>query len=140
MNFNTPLPTIEDTDEEFDIQFTDGESESVYSETESDRAFIDSLDNNPEVDHDPSYVPSEAEETSSSSSSEISDNEYFYNHVSLGEPQLGEHGEMCVLDERVFQSANGMVEQLLINCWVDKDVLQDVLDLLNVSTGAIFDN
>jgi hypothetical protein len=33
-----------------------------------------------------------------------------------------------------------MVEQLLINCWVDKDVLQDVLDLLNVSTGAIFDS
>jgi hypothetical protein len=81
MDFNTPLPTIEDTDEEFDIQFTDGETESVYSETESDRAFIDILDNTPEVDYDPSYVPSEDEETSSSSS-EISDNEYFYDHVS----------------------------------------------------------
>jgi hypothetical protein len=55
-----------DVDAEIDLEITDGESESEYSETESDKAFIVS-DDYVEFFDDPTYEPTETEAASESS-------------------------------------------------------------------------
>ena len=63
---NTPLKSIEDDMEDsFDIQFTDAETESEYTETNSDRLFIDTEDDLPAEPYEKSYYPSDTTETSS---------------------------------------------------------------------------
>lgn len=66
---NTPLKSIEDDMEDsLDIQFTDTESESEYTETNSDRLFIDTEDDLPTEHYEKSYSPSDTMETSSDDS------------------------------------------------------------------------
>lgn len=60
-----PIPEEDD----IDLEFTDGEPESVYSETDSDRQFIAPDDDFPIVD-DPTYQPSDVDETASTTSGE----------------------------------------------------------------------
>jgi hypothetical protein len=140
-SFDMPLPSIEDS-EEIDIELTDWESESAYSETESDRAFIATSDEHIEAtSHDSSYFPSETEDLSSQSSSDdenIMDlvsllaNGEFSAHLVKNCIELGEYGPLTILDERDVNVDKGTTTQYLISCWVDGEALSKVLDLLNV--------
>lgn len=64
------IDEAEEFEEEIDLEFTDAESESFCSETESDKAFIvsDEIPNH----EDATYEPSEAGSSSDSESSSAS--------------------------------------------------------------------
>ncbi|KAL4961354.1 uncharacterized protein BDV14DRAFT_203808 [Aspergillus stella-maris] len=121
-----PLPSVEDY-EEIDLDLTDWETESTYSESESDRDFITTSDIYIDtISHDPSYYPSETEDLSSQSPS---DDGKIMDPNSI---QLGEYGPLNILDERDVDVDKGTATQFLISCWVDEEKLSQLLDLLEV--------
>ncbi|KAL4935501.1 hypothetical protein BDV06DRAFT_228772 [Aspergillus oleicola] len=125
-DFDIPLPSVEDY-EEIDLDLTDWETESTYSETESDRDFITTSDIYIEtISHDPSYCPSETEDLSSQSPS---DDGKIMDPNSI---QLGEYGPLNILDERDVDVDKGTATQFLISCWVEEEKLSQLLDLLEV--------
>ncbi|KAE8396956.1 hypothetical protein BDV37DRAFT_289837 [Aspergillus pseudonomiae] len=116
---NTPLKSIEDDMEDsLDIQFTDTESESEYTETNSDRLFIDTEDDLPTEHYEKSYSPSDTMETSSddSTSSQVDG--------------VGIYGDISVLDEREISGKDGPVTQIWINGWVDENIFRQVMDII----------
>ncbi|KAF4976265.1 hypothetical protein F66182_17500, partial [Fusarium sp. NRRL 66182] len=70
-----PIDEVEEVDEEIDLEFTDAESESFSSETESDKAFI-VPDEMPSY-QDAMYEPSETGYSSGSESSTASTGQNF---------------------------------------------------------------
>ncbi|BCR83583.1 uncharacterized protein ACHE_10985A [Aspergillus chevalieri] len=112
--------SLQDSDEGIDIQDTDLESESDYSVHTSDNDFIDPQDDLNIGDYDPSY-------TDDLSSLASSNNDF---HGKLWDK--GKYDEFDVLDKRHIEGANGKVSQVLIQCWVEESIVQDLLDLLRV--------
>jgi hypothetical protein len=141
-NFDMALPSVEGV-EDIDLELTDWESESTYSETASDTAFIASQPDYIELaSHDSSYSPSETEYLSSSESSQdenaasavcLSSHRESLSHILKSSLGLGNHGQITILDEREVEVDNGTTNQFLISCWVDEEMMQKVLDILHPS-------
>ncbi|GCB27616.1 hypothetical protein AAWM_10501 [Aspergillus awamori] len=111
-----------DTEEEIDIQYTDGESETDPTASESDEAFIVYEEPTEMEDYDSSYVPTESEENASSTScSEYGER--------FNERNLGEH--ITVLDEREVEGNAGRMTELLLNFWAEESVAEEIRDLLH---------
>ncbi|KAF7139702.1 hypothetical protein CNMCM5793_007444 [Aspergillus hiratsukae] len=119
-----------DSEEEIDIQYTDWESETDPTPSESDEAFIVYEDEPIEMeDYDSSYVPTESEEVASSTS--CSDYGETFNDRDLGE-------YITVLDEREVDGQAGRMTELLLNFWAEESVAEEIRDLLHVSrNGAV---
>jgi hypothetical protein len=145
-NFDMALPSVEGV-EDIDLELTDWESDSTYSETASDTAFIASHPDYIELaSHDSSYSPSEIEYLSSSESSQdeitaspvcLSSHRESSAHILKSSLGLGNHGQITILDEREVEVDNGTANQFLISCWVDEEMMQKVLDLLHPSEANV---
>ncbi|KAF4206936.1 hypothetical protein CNMCM5878_006032 [Aspergillus fumigatiaffinis] len=117
-----------DTEEEIDIQYTDWESETDPTISESDEAFIVYEDEPIETeDYDSSYVPTESEDVASSTS--CSDYGESFNERNLGE-------YITVLDEREVEGNGGRMTELLLNFWAEESVAEEIRDLLHVSRNG----
>ena len=132
----------EDNDrEEIDILDTDLESESNYSVHTSDNDFIDPQDDPYNIGDYEDYDPSHTDELSSLASS----NNGFHGELVRYTPMFisvdlficlqwdkGKYKEFEVLDKRHIEGANARVPQVLLQCWVEESIVQDLLDLLRV--------
>ncbi|KAB8077453.1 hypothetical protein BDV29DRAFT_153686 [Aspergillus leporis] len=117
-----------DTEEEIDIQYTDWESETDPTASESDEAFI-VYENEPieTEDYDSSYVPTESEEVASSTF--CSDYGESFNERNLGE-------YITLLDEREVEGNGGRMTELLLNFWAEESVAEEIRDLLHISRNG----
>ncbi|KAH3522939.1 hypothetical protein KXV55_004187 [Aspergillus fumigatus] len=116
------------SEEEIDIQYTDWESETDPSASESDEAFIVYDDEPIEMeDYDSSYVPTESEEVASFTT--VSDYGETFNERDLGE-------YITVLDEREIEGNDGRMTELLLNFWAEERVAEEIRDLLHVSRNG----
>ncbi|KAH3191745.1 hypothetical protein KXW62_006679 [Aspergillus fumigatus] len=116
------------SEEEIDIQYTDWESETDPSASESDEAFIVYDDEPIEMeDYDSSYVPTESEEVASFTT--VSDYGETFNERDLGE-------YITVLDEREIEGNDGRMTELLLNFWAEESVAEEIRDLLHVSRNG----
>lgn len=136
------LCSDEDIDyQDIDIQDTDLESESDYSVHTSDNDFIDPQDDPYEIGDNEDYDPNHTDELSSLASS----NNDFHGELVRHTPMFismhlficlqwdkGKYDEFEVLDKRHIEGVNGRVPQVLIQCWVEESIVQDLLDLLRV--------
>ncbi|KAH1968495.1 hypothetical protein KXW53_009220 [Aspergillus fumigatus] len=116
------------SEEEIDIQYTDWESETDLTASESDEAFIVYDDEPIEMeDYDSSYVPTESEEVASFTT--VSDYGETFNERDLGE-------YITVLDEREIEGNDGRMTELLLNFWAEERVAEEIRDLLHVSRNG----
>ncbi|KAH1377457.1 hypothetical protein KXW98_002027 [Aspergillus fumigatus] len=116
------------SEEEIDIQYTDWESETDPTASESDEAFIVYEDEPIEMeDYDSSYVPTESEEVASFTT--VSDYGETFNERDLGE-------YITVLDEREIEGNDGRMTELLLNFWAEESVAEEIRDLLHVSRNG----
>ncbi|EAL86283.1 hypothetical protein KXW14_009559 [Aspergillus fumigatus] len=116
------------SEEEIDIQYTDWESETDPTASESDEAFIVYDDEPIEMeDYDSSYVPTESEEVASFTT--VSDYGETFNERDLGE-------YITVLDEREIEGNDGRMTELLLNFWAEERVAEEIRDLLHVSRNG----
>ncbi|KAH1307392.1 hypothetical protein LV164_008707 [Aspergillus fumigatus] len=116
------------SEEEIDIQYTDWESETDPTASESDEAFIVYDDEPIEMeDYDSSYVPTESEEVASFTT--VSDYGETFNERDLGE-------YITVLDEREIEGNDGRMTELLLNFWAEESVAEEIRDLLHVSRNG----
>ncbi|KAL1963707.1 hypothetical protein VTN77DRAFT_7911 [Rasamsonia byssochlamydoides] len=107
-----PLESIEEDSEGIDIEFTDGESDSDYSWTDSDKAFI-VPDEKPlgfEDNSDPNYEPLDTDERITRMSSS-----------NLAYSMNGKEGP------------DGKVTEYLVKCWVEQQHIDLIVDLLRMS-------
>ncbi|KAH8431359.1 uncharacterized protein LDX57_009017 [Aspergillus melleus] len=111
-----------------DLASTDGETESVYTETESDRGFIASDDDFPEIADDQTWQPSDVDDRISTTS----DEDDIANLKSMERD-----GHITVLDERDYIMVDGQKEtQLLIRFWVKDSIVGDIFNIINSSGRA----
>ncbi|KAH2913518.1 hypothetical protein KXW25_000913 [Aspergillus fumigatus] len=116
------------SEEEIDIQYTDWESETDPTASESDEAFIVYDDEPIEMeDYDSSYVPTESEEVASFTT--VSDYGETFNERDLGE-------YITVLNEREIEGNDGRMTELLLNFWAEESVAEEIRDLLHVSRNG----
>ncbi|KAH1413824.1 hypothetical protein KXX35_007175 [Aspergillus fumigatus] len=116
------------SEEEIDIQYTDWESETDPTASESDEAFIVYDDEPIEMeDYDSSYVPTESEEVASFTT--VSDYGETFNERDLGE-------YITVLDEREIEGNDGRMTELLLKFWAEERVAEEIRDLLHVSRNG----
>ncbi|KAH2988338.1 hypothetical protein KXW58_006115 [Aspergillus fumigatus] len=117
------------SEEEIDIQYTDWESETDPTTSESDEAFIDYENQTIEMeDYDSSYVPTESEEVASFTSA--SD----YGEI-FDDRDLGEY--ITVLDECEVDRQAGRTTELLLNLWAEESVAVEIRDLLHISRNGL---
>ncbi|EED22719.1 conserved hypothetical protein [Talaromyces stipitatus ATCC 10500] len=110
---NFAMDTIGEDSEsnvEIDLEFTDADSESYYSETESDKAFVVPDGN---LDHvDPTYEPGETESSSGSDWSDGSDIQNFE-----------------ILDKREVDGPRSKYTEYRVCLWVEERHLNTLLSL-----------